>query len=91
MTFPRHGQPLHVDMSPIPGIPDANGTPVTRPSHLKCHKAVLLVKTHAVAVHTDLLAVVACPVFEALGSVRTLEHDDVHGFRATELTDRHLM
>ena len=78
-------------MSPIPGIPDGHGTPVSGPGHLECDQAVLLVESHAVAVHSHLLAVLSCPSFEALCGVCALKHDDVHGFRGTELTYRHLV
>lgn len=78
-------------MSPIPGIPYGHGTPVSRPGHLECHQTVLFVEAHAVAVHAHLLSIVAGPVLEAPCGVGTLEHDDVHGFRTAELTDRHLV
>ncbi len=91
MTDSAPCQPLHIDMSPIPDVPYGHGTPVSDPGHLECDEAVLLIKAHAVAVHCHLLAVLSCPSLEALCGVCTLEHDDVHGFRATELRDRHLV
>jgi len=91
MTDSAPCQPLHIDMSPIPDVPYGHGTPVSGPGHLECDQAVLFVETHAVSIHRNLLSVVTCPVLEAPCGVCTLEHDDVHGFRASELTYRHLV
>jgi hypothetical protein len=91
MIFFRPGQPLQVDVSPIPGIPDRNGTPVSRPGHLERDQTVLLIESHAVSIHGYLLSVIASPVSETLASVCTMDHNYVHGFRATELTYRHLV
>ena len=76
-----YGQRLYVDMSPIPCVPYGHGTPVTGPGHLECHQAVLFIKTHAIPVHGNLLAIFSCPSLEATCGLGTLKHDDVHGFR----------
>ena len=91
MTIISEGQRLKMDMSPIPGVPYGHGTPGTSPGHLESYQAVLFVETHAVSVYRNLLFVIACPVFEAPCGVWSLKHDDVHGFRGTELTYRHLV
>ena len=80
-----------MDMSPIPGIPYHHGTPVVAPGHLESHKAILFVETHTIPVHGNLLAIFSCPSLETPCGVWSLKHDDVHGFRRTELTDRHLV
>ncbi len=57
MTFLVVSQLLCVYMSPIPGIPYGHGLPVPGPGHLERDKTVVLVETHAVSIHRNLLAI----------------------------------
>ena len=57
MTFVCESQPLCLDMSPIPSIPDGHGTPVACPGDLESDEAVLFVETHAITVNGNLLSI----------------------------------